>query len=472
MHVLFSLVVAATAPQTYVEQHHSDITKELMDLVALPNVAIDQSAIESNAKALIAALSKRGVAGKILRDPSGAMAVYGELLTPGAARTVVLYAHFDGQNVVEKNWTVTPPFKPLRVDDRIYGRSTSDDKAGVVAILNALEAVTATKTPLTSNIKIFFEGEEEQGSPHFASILSANRELLKSDLWVIFDGPAHMSGRKLVYYGARGVALFDVTVYGPKRPLHSGHYGNWVPNPGNALAKLLASLKDDKGRIKVKGWYDDVKPLTALEKKTCEANRQYDAALAKELLVAEPENAGASYYATIAEPSLNIRGITVAEAFPGNNVVPTEAKASLDARLVVGNDVHRQYDRFVAHAKAQGFFVIDHDPTDAERLAHAKVAKILLRDGGYNADRMAMDNPLGRTVAKAVQSVSHEPIVEQVTGGGSLPVYLIHETLGAPWIGVSFANHDNNQHAENENIRLQNLWDGVDIAAAVMTMER
>jgi acetylornithine deacetylase/succinyl-diaminopimelate desuccinylase-like protein len=301
--------------------------------------------------------------------------------------------------------------------------------------------------------------------------MSRNRELLASDAWIICDGPVHQSGRKQVVFGARGDTNVEVTVYGPRRPLHSGHYGNWAPNPAMILARLLASMKDDAGRVTIKGWYDDVEPLGEAEKRALAEAPSYDEELKRELDIARPEGAGRSLNELINQPSLNINGLASAEVGAlSRNVIPTTATAALDLRLVRGNDRRRQVERLVAHIRAEGFYVTDRDPTDAERLAHPLVAKVAVAPGGYNAERTRMDLPVSRSVIEAVQSTSEQTIVRMPTLGGSLPLSLIRETLGAPTITVPIANYDNNQHAENENIRLQNLWDGIETYAALMTM--
>src|SRR4030095_5087482 len=171
------------------------------------------------------------------------------------------------------------------------------------------------------------------------------------------------------------------------------------------------------------------------------------------------------------EPSLNINGFASGDV--GNlarNVIPTTATAVLDLRLVKGNDFMRQAQRLVDHIRKQGFFVIDRDPTDAERKQHALIAKVTRRSGGYNAERTRMDLPISLAVIDAVQKTSAEPIVRMPTLGGSLPLSIITERLRHSTITVPIANYDNNQHAENENLRLQNFWDGIETLAAVMSM--
>jgi len=354
---------------------------------------------------------------------------------------------------------------------RIYSRGASDDKAGVMAIINAYEAMTSSGLNPTSNLKFFFEGEEEAGSPHLNFFLEKYKDLLTSDCWVICDGPVHQSGKKQIVFGVRGDAHLDVTVYGPKRPLHSGHYGNWAPNPALMLAKLLASMKDENGRVTIKGFYDDVKPLSPTEKKALDAVPSVDEQMKKELGLVSSEMKGESLSEAINLPSLNINGMQSGNVGKmASNQIPTTANAVIDLRLVLGNDWQRQQQKVIAHIKAQGYTVIDHDPTDAERLQYPKLAKVLSAGSPYNAQRTSMDLPIAKKIITAVQSTTNDQVVLQPTLGGSLPLYLIENILKANSITVPIANHDNNQHAENENIRLQNLWNGIETMAAIMRM--
>ncbi|HEX8335687.1 MAG TPA: M20/M25/M40 family metallo-hydrolase, partial [Pyrinomonadaceae bacterium] len=448
------------------------ILREFVELLSIPNVASDSEGIRRNAARLLGMMRARGLKPRLLEaaTPNTPPAVYGEWTTPGATATVVFYAHYDGQPTDPRKWTGTQPWEPalrtapfekggtllpmpaegqaINPEWRLYARSSSDDKAGVMSILTAFDALRAANVRPTVNLKFFFEGEEEAGSPHLVEILSKHRELLAADAWVICDGPVHQSGRKQVVFGVRGDTNVEVTVYGPRRPLHSGHYGNWAPNPAIALARLLASMKDERGRVTIKGWYDDVQPLGEAERRALAEAPAYDEELKKELGINRPEGAGRSLLELINEPSLNVNGLASAETGAlARNVIPATAVAALDLRLVLGNDHRRQVERLVAHIRAQGFYVTDREPTDEERLAHPLVAKVIQEPGGYNAERTRMDLPVSRAAVAAVQSTSREKIVLMPTLGGSLPLSLIRETLGAPTLTVPVANYDNNQHA-------------------------
>jgi acetylornithine deacetylase/succinyl-diaminopimelate desuccinylase-like protein len=496
LFIACSISAAAQSPvRDYRRAHERQIIDEFTRLLALPNIASDRENIRRNADFIRGMMQRRGLnpqllEGKTVDTPP---AVYGEWSVPGARHSIILYAHYDGQPVDPKAWTASPPFQPtwrtaamessgevvtlpasgeLNPEWRLYARSASDDKAGVMAILTAFDALRAQNSTPSLNIKFLFEGEEEAGSPHLGDIIDLHKDLLQADAWIICDGPVHQSGRKEVVFGVRGDQNVDVTVYGAKRPLHSGHYGNWAPNPAMILARLLASMKDDSGRVTIAGWYDGVEPLGEAEKRAIADAPAYDDELRAQLGVARTEGNGRLLMELINQPSLNINGISSGDVGAlARNVIPTTATAVLDLRLVKGNDHRQQVGRLIDHIRQQGFFVIDRDPTEAERKQHALIAKVVARQGGYNAERTRMDLPISIAVIDAVQSTSKEPIVKLPTSGGSLPLSIITDHLRTVTITVPIANYDNNQHAENENIRLQNLWDGIETWAAVMMIK-
>ena len=302
-------------------------------------------------------------------------------------------------------------------------------------------------------------------------LLRKHRAKLGSDLWIICDGPRHASGRKVVQFGVRGDVNMDLTVYAAKRPLHSGNYGNWAPNPAMRLVSLLASMKDDNGRVLVKGFYDDYVQFSETEQIAVREASFADAELMKELGLAQTEVPGRSLLAGFELPTLNINGIQSANVGRlAANIIPTSARVTLDLRMVLGNDWQRQVGRVVDHIKAQGWHVLDREPTDEERLTHAKLIKVEFGKG-YNAQRTLMNLPIAQKVIAAVQSTSAEPIVKLPTGGGSLPLIVIEEELGAKIITVPAVNYDNNQHAENENVRLDYLWEGFETFAALMRLD-
>jgi acetylornithine deacetylase/succinyl-diaminopimelate desuccinylase-like protein len=477
--------------------HEHQILAEYFEFLSIPNFALDGPNIQKSAEFIASMLERRGVRAELL--PAGTTgtppAVFGEINMPGAERTIVFYAHYDGQPVNPEQWhpDITPfrpvflsdslekggrvlppprPGEPIDPEWRISGRSSSDDKAGVMLILNAYEALVQSHIAPRSNITFFFEGEEEIGSVHLGEILERHREKLRSDLWIIADGPSHQSGRPLLDFGVRGDVNIEITTYGPKRPLHSGHYGNWAPNPALLLARLLASMKDENGRVTIKGYYDDVRPFSAAEQKAMGEIPPVDEKLKKELGFIRPEGGGKTLYEVYEYPSLNINGMRSADVGKNaRNVIPAEAAATLDLRQVLGTDYKKQIQRVIEHIRAQGFHVTANDPTDAERQRYEKIAKVTIDEGGYNAQRTSIDLPVSGSVIVAVKRAAGGPIAVAPTSGGSLPLYLIEEKLGAKVITLGIVNYDNNQHAENENVRIRNLWDSLEQLAAIMIME-
>lgn len=499
---LFCLSVAAQPPEIaatrkYVQQNANNIVDEFTNFLALPDNASDTVNIQKNAAFIVNMMNKRGIEKvALLTVPAADVppVVYGEVMVPGATTTLIFYAHYDGQPVNPAQWAKgLEPFKPqlfsAAIDNkgtvipfpadgkydnnwRIYARSASDDKAGVAAVLNAYDALNKSGIKPTCNIKFFFEGEEEAGSSHLGEILDKYKQLLQSDLWIICDGPVHQSGKKQIVFGARGDTHLDLTVYASKRPLHSGHYGNWAPNPAMMLAKLLASMKDENGRVTIKGFYDDVIPLSATEKKALKEVPSVDAQMKSELGIGATEMAGISLSEAINLPSLNINGMQSGNVGKmASNQIPTYATAVIDLRLVLGNDWKKQQQKVIEHIKAQGYYVTDHEPSDDERKKYKKIIKVITSDNDYNAQRTSMDLPIIKKVIDAIKTTTNEQLVLQPTSGGSLPLFLFEKYLGAKTITVPVANHDNNQHAENENIRLGNLFNGIETMASLMLIK-
>jgi acetylornithine deacetylase/succinyl-diaminopimelate desuccinylase-like protein len=507
MHKTFYLLICLFATNTvfsqtansqirkYVTSNRSSLLAEYVQFVSIPNVTTDTANIQENTIFIQKMLRQHGITAELLTGTTPKMnpVVFGEVKVPGAKKTIAFYAHYDGQPVNPKQWaTGLTPFKPVFIDKpmesggkivstgmgesanpewRMTGRGSADDKAGVMCIINAYAALRATGTKLKHNIKFFFEGEEEAGSVHLDEVFSRHKEKLKADIWIIADGPRHVSGKKLVQFGVRGDVNVHLTVYGPKRPLHSGNYGNWAPNPAMQLVQLLATMKDDKGNVLVKGFYNDVIPLSASEKAAIAKVPNIEATLKEELGISAPDGDGKSFLELLHLPTLNINGINSANTGQlAANVIPATAEATLDLRLVAGNDVDRQIAKVVSHIKEKGYYVLDREPTQAERMQHGKIIKIT-RGKGYNAQRTPMDLPIAQNVVKAVQSTSTDPIVLLPSAGGSLPLYLFEKTLNANVITVPVVNYDNNQHAENENVKVSFLWEGIETMAAVMIME-
>jgi acetylornithine deacetylase/succinyl-diaminopimelate desuccinylase-like protein len=483
----------AQAVRDYRMDNEDRIVRELSEFLSIPNIASDTPNIQKNAARLVEMLEARGIETHLLPITGRGPVVFGKLISPEAKRTVIFYAHYDGQPVDVGAWKCAKPFEPkiwtngkdvcdehvelsrgidekpvaIMDDWRIYARSASDDKGPIVALLVAIDALHAKKIPLGVNLKVIFEGEEEAGSPNLQRTLELHKNLLGADLLITADGPVHQSGRPLVFFGNRGDIGIDITVYGPVRALHSGHYGNWAPNPAMELSRLLASMTDADGRVLIDGYYDDVAPLGDVEKKVLAEMPANDADLERELGIAKPNGGGKKLAELILQPSLNIRGLR--SAYLGEqaqNVVPDRAEASLDARLVSGEDPQKKFDQIVAFIRKQGYYVIDRGPTIEERRSHPLIAKIT-NEGGYRASRTPMDLPVSKALVQVVQGATGNTTVVAPALGGSVPMY-IFEDLGLPWIGVPIVNYDDHQHSSDENLRLGHFWRGMEIYGAIL----
>jgi acetylornithine deacetylase/succinyl-diaminopimelate desuccinylase-like protein len=477
------------AVRAYQQANDIHILRELADLVAIPNLASDSVNIRRNARHIAQMLERRGASARLLETPGAPPAVFGELRTPGATRTVMFYAHYDGQPVDTTEWATHPwrptlrtaalnaggsviplPTQPGTVQGewRLYARSASDDKSPIVAFLGALDALRASGIKPSVNLKFYFEGEEEAGSDHLREALTRHRDLLGADVWIFGDGPVHQSRKQQISFGVRGVMGAELTVYGPARALHSGHYGNWAPNPLVLMSHLIASLRDVDGRILIDGFYDDVDPPTRAERDAIAAAPSADSALRVELQLAATEANNAQLMERIMLPALNVRGIHGGgvDRLAANAVSPM-ARASIDFRLVPHQTPARVRALVEAHARKQGYFIVNRDPTPDERRTHPRVLKLVWEDG-YPASRADMSSQASRAVIRATEMATGDRVIVVPTSGGSLPLHHFTEVLGAPLVSVPIVNHDNSQHAANENLRLQNLFDGMQVFAAIV----
>ena len=493
---------AVEAARTFREANGAAIITEYAELLRIPNVASDIPNMRRNAEWIRDAFAKRGVTLEVLSLPAehaGAEdpdsippIIWGRLDAPGATRTLGVYVHYDGQPVDPADWTHSPweptyysaamldggePIAFPSADDaidpeaRIYARAASDDKAPIPCLLAALDGLKAAGIEPTSNIVFMFDGEEEAGSLHLGQYMDAYADRLQVDAWLICDGPVHQSRRPQLVFGVRGYTNLEITTYGAVRGLHSGHYGNWAPNPGMLLSKLLASMKDADGNVVIEGFYDTVEPLGDGERAALAKVPNVDDALRHEMGIGWTEGGGASLSERMLLPSLNVRGLRSAGVgTEARNVIPMTATAAIDIRLVKGNDPAHMQGLVSAHVAKQGYHVVTRDPTIEMRRAYARIAKVA-PGRGYRAARTKMDHPIVAPLTRAAERAAGGEVIQMPSLGGSLPLYLFEEKLGSTMVIVPVANHDNSQHAPNENLRIANLWYGIDLMAAILTMD-
>lgn len=475
--------------EAYVGAHQKDILSNLMTALEFSAVAADKANIRRKADYLRSRLAERGLLSEIL-ETDGNPLVYGQLSVAGATRTLLLYCHYDGQPVDPAKWQQADPFQPVMRDGklsdaskvidfesfgsferewRIYARSASDDTAPIIALLAALDALKAAGMSPSSNIKVILDGEEEAGSPNLVPAIERYRDKLAADLLLIFDGPLHQSDRPTVVFGARGIMAIDLTVFGPRAPLHSGHYGNWAPNPAMQLAQVLASMKDTEGRVLIEGFYDGIQFTPEDQKVLDEVPDDLDD-LKNTLGFSQPDKVGDSLQEAIQYPSLNVRGLESAwVGAEARTIVPDSAVAAIDIRLVKETNPDDTYQKLLTHIEGQGFHIVTEDPDDSVRAEHGRIIKVVRR-GSTNAYRTELNNPIAQQVVAAINAVWDDPIVQKRTSGGTVPIAPFIELLGFPAIGVPTVNFDNNQHSPNENVRLGHFFDSIVTFAAIFAM--
>ncbi|TGY88478.1 M20/M25/M40 family metallo-hydrolase [Marinicauda algicola] len=472
------------------EGHEVAILRELRAFLALPNHASDAPAIRANAEHIVTLLQARGATARILEAGGSAPAVYGEIDTPGTDLTLMVYAHYDGQPVERALWR-TDPFDPVLLsatheaggvpldwdslaapvdpDARLYARSASDDKSPLIAVLAAIDALEAAGRPLAVDVKFFLEGEEEAGSPHLTQMLTAHRDLLDADIWLLADGPVDPRGDPRVMLGVRGVTRAELTVFGPARVLHSGHFGNVAPNPGARLAHLVASMRDENGRILIDG-LDSPAQMSEAALAFLEDGAFDDAAMFAQAGIARPEwGEDARYGEAIAHPALNVLALSMgAQDGPATNAIQTEARATLGFRLTPGLPVETVREALAAHVRAQGYHLVEGEPTPQDRLVHDRLARLEFSEFGYAAAYTDPAHPLAARLIALADAASPEPLRVVPLLGGSLPLAPIQDVLGVPFVIVPMVNADNNQHAPNENLRIGNLWYGIELYAVIL----
>ncbi|MCB0671855.1 MAG: M20/M25/M40 family metallo-hydrolase [Saprospiraceae bacterium] len=459
----------------------------LVQFLSIPNVANVPGQMEDNILWMQKACEDRGFT--VQRLPNeGHDLVFATLVNNPKLPTLLVYWHIDGQPVDPSKWNQSDPFTPtlkkptidgwetldinnLKQDFdpewRIFGRSSSDDKSPGIMFFYAMDALKQSGTPIPFNIKIIMDPEEEMGSPHLAAAVSQYRDLLAADRLIILDGPVHPSGKPTLSFGARGIATLAITAYGPKMPLHSGHYGNYAPNPALELAQLLASMKDKNGRVVIPGYYDGIEISTAV-RKDLEATPDDAEAICNMLGFSHPDSVGHTLQEALQYPSLNIVGMSC--GWVGNQartIVPADATANLDMRLVKESDPVRLLGLVRQWITDQGYHICDGPPTDEERAEYGKLVSFS-SEISYNAFRTDLGTPIDLWLTAALTQAHGEKPVRIRTGGGSVPISPFVETLKMPAVLVPLVNGDNNQHSPNENLRLGNFLDGIKSCIAIL----
>ena len=468
---------------------------EYLDALRLPNVAAQAADIRRNAEFFARALERRGLTARLVQNPAGRPVVLAETRARPQLPTLLFYLHYDGQPVVPAEWSQKDPFapvvrrrnaaggwddvgaealqaRPLDPELRVFARSASDDKAPILMLLTAFDLLAAQAESPAFNVKVLLDGEEEMSSPSLAATVASAAAAFAADALVILDGPKHESRRPTVVFGNRGITQATLTVFGPRAPLHSGHYGNYAPNPALRLAALLASMKDDDGRVTIEGFYSGVN-ITAADRLTFADVGDDEPALRARLGIARAERVGASYQESLQYPSLNVRGIAAGGVGAlATNAIPSRAVAELDLRTTPETDGRHLFELVRAHVERAGYHLVTGEPTDAERAKFDKLASFTLGPV-TDAARMPMDSAIGRWATQALRAPTaprpgEDPVRIRMMGA-TVPTDALVAALHTPFVLVPTVNGDNNQHAANENLRIGDFVTGTETLYSLLT---
>ena len=461
------------------------------EFLSLPNDAMYPEDIQKLVQWMEPEFEARGF--DVRRIPTqGSPLLFAERETANADRTVLVYLQSDGQPVDRSAWHQDDPFQPvlkerntsgdwdelpwgsldedIDPDWRVFARSASDSKGPMTQFLVAMDILNQAGRELDFNLKVIIDTEEEMGSPHLSQAVIDNRELLAADMLLIFDGPPHASNEPTVKFGARGIVTITLDAYGPRVPQHSGHYGNYAPNPAFHLSRILASMKDADGRIVIPGFYDGVE-LSDEVRQVLAAVPDDEVAIRSALGIAEADKIGENLQESVQYPSLNIRGLS--SGWVGDEsrtIVPATATAEIDIRLVKESDPDRLVGLVRQHIESMGYYVIDRPPSEEERQEHRHIVSFT-SEFSYAAYRSGFNEAAGRLARAGLTHLyGKEPILIR-TSGGSIPISPFVDTLGVPAASVPTVNIDNNQHSPNENIRLGNFKEGIAMLVSVLSQE-
>ena len=455
--------------------------KEYREFISLPNDANNEDELIPNMIWCEKAFQRRGFTTERLKTKRLPL-ILAEKQYSGAKNTVLFYIQIDGQPVDPSKWFQEGPFVPTlkkqvkkdkwetipweslykNYDDdwRIFARSASDAKGPINSFLIALDIIAEKGIKPDYNIKVIMDMEEEMGSPNLPPAVKKFRKKLKADRLVILDGPRHPSNEPTLTFGARGIVAIQLKVHGPKYPQHSGHYGNYVPNPAVRLSQLIASMKDDDGKVTIPGYYDGI-TISEEARTIMSAVPDDEKFIRKSIGISESDKVANNYQESIQYPSLNVRGMQSGWVEKEvRTIIPSYALAEIDVRLVKETDPNRMIKLIKNHIKSQGYYIIDRDPKDNERSKYNKIASFNYRIG-YQAFRTPVNSEIAYWLRAAiVNGFGKEPLLKR-TSGGSIPISPFVNTLNIPAVTVPTVNPDNNQHSPNENLRVGNLIESI-----------
>lgn len=462
---------------------------ELSEFFSLPNDANHPEQIEPNVQWCENAFAKRGFKTERLNTETVPL-LLATRMNPKAKKTVLVYLQIDGQPVDTTKWKQPDPYRPvlkerndngewqiisweklngdINRDWRIFSRSASDARGPDMMFLKAMDVLNDHKAKPNFNLKVIMDFEEELGSPQLPKAVSEHKEKLAADMLVIFDGPRHLSNQPTLSYGARGIATISLEVFGPRKPLHSGNYGNYAPNPAVKLSQLLATLWKGDGRVAIDGWYDGI-TISDDVKKILAQVPDDEQQIQKDFGISHTENIGANFQEAIQYPALGILGLEAAwVGKERRTIIPATAIAELNIRLVKETAGDKMVNLVKQHIINQGYHLVENYPTEEERMNKKNIIRFNSKVS-YGAFRTEFDTEVGEWLRRGMRKAFGKDPIQIRTMGGSIPISPFVSTLGIPAVSVPTVNPDNNQHSPNENIRLGNYIDGIKTITAILT---
>lgn len=428
-----------------IEQRQASYVEQLFRVLRQKSISTLNIGIRECAGMLRELMEEVGLQARLL-ETNGHPVVYGERICDPQAFTLLIYGHYDVQPPDPVNEWLSPPFEPTIRDGRIYCRGVGDNKGQLMAQILAIKTYLDIAGELPINVKLILEGEEENGSPHLASFVESNKELLRCDLVYTADGPMHW-GTPSVLLGVRGVLSVELIAKGADRDHHSGNYGNIAPNPAWKLIELLRTMRDEDGRVLIEGFYDHIVEPTELEKKLL-GQLPFEPDQIREQVgapnLALPLDGESFHRLTSMEPTFNICGFHSGYTGEGmKTIIPSAACVKMDMRLVIEQEPDDVFHKFCAHVQ--------------KHAADIEVKRL----GGMLPSRTAADLNVVREIVGAVRCAFEQEPVILPSVGGSLPDYVWTKILGVPSVIVPYANTDEANHAPNENMKIDYFLKGI-----------
>ena len=493
---LIIIIIVFTFQNNILSQRkHQDTSKEeglrslvlFKEFLSIPNDARNKEDIFKNIVWSTNQLNTLGFTTKSLNTSSLPLVVASKIINEKLP-TIAFYMHLDGQAVDPSKWDQESPWIPVikkyngsnweelnwneiyadqNEDIRIYARSSSDDKGPFLMFLTALRVLDIYKTPPAFNIKLILDFEEEKSSPGLPEAVANYQTELMADMLLILDGPMHFTGKPTLVFGNRGISSITLKTFGPKTPQHSGHYGNYIPNPALRLSQILSSMKNEDGRVIIPNFYEGI-TLSEDIKKILKNVPEAESSIKNRTKINSTDKVGGNYQESLQYPSLNIRGLQ--SGWVGDQartIIPSNAIAEIDVRLVLESNPEKLMKSIKNHIESFGYTILESNPTDEERLKYEKIVQMNYKIS-YPAFRTPVNSAEGKWLKDLLQKYYKTSPILIRTSGGSVPISPFVNQLGIPSIGLPTVNLDNNQHSPNENIKLGNYFQGIESFVTIL----